>query len=298
MKDVYTSDYIVLDVKTGEAVQYEHGFTVFAHSSERASYQRELVAEYGNFIWLIFDKSDPFVFKLSPASLAKLLFLSTFIDYDNALMLKSRGGSKNKAKERLTMEDMRRELRLSSLAFKRFYSEVSELGILYRQNNRYYISKDFFRKGRINKNYFTDTSEKSVFRVFISSVQSMYRNLSSSQKHYLVGFLARMLPYTNKKYNVVCGEPCEINAKRIKALSFLDICKEIGHNPSDARHLYQRISRITFRNKSDNINRPLAKVKGSITKWKSRVYIFINPYLFYGGSDINDVSNFGSDLKL
>ena len=294
MKKTYTSDYVIINPATGETEQFPHGFTLFSREKERDAYKAELTKKYGNFVWAVFSNDAPYLYKISTYSLAKLFFLATFMTYDNSLAYVDANGRKSY----LTRIDLQEELKLSVNSFYKFYNEIADFGIIEKKDKVYYLSRDYFRKGKLGFKPLTGRTNSSAFRIFIPAMQSLYRSITNANKHYLIGYLIRMLPDINQKYNILCSEPGERCAKRIKPVHFANISEKAGYDSVNARHLVRKIAKLTFWTKSNKENSPIAIIKAGANKYRVRRYLFINPYLFYGGTDINDVSNFVYDLRL
>ena len=294
MKKTYSPDYVVINPMTGETEQFPNGFTLFTRDKEQDNYKAELTKRYGNFVWAIFAKENPYLYQISPNSLAKLFYLATFMTYENSLAFVTVNGRKTY----LTRSDLRNELKLSENSFYNFYREVMRFGILEKKDGVFYLSRDYFRKGKLGFRPSSSKSSHYAVRIFIPAMRSLYMSITMPQKHYLIGYLIRMLPDINQKYNILCDDPKERCAKKIKPIPFVSISEKVGYNAENARHLVRKIARLTFYTKNDKENCPIAIVKAGITKWKIRRYTFINPYLFYGGTDISEVSGFGQDLKL
>ena len=294
MKKTYTPDYIVINPITGETEQFPNGFTLFTREKEQIEYKDELVSKYGNFVWVLFTREEPFLNKISTYSLAKLFYLATYMTYDNSLAVTSVSGRK----KYLGYTDMKRELGLSENTFYRFYREVKDFGMLEKKDGKYYLNSQYFRKGKLGFKLTSGKTDICAFRIFLPAMRSLYANIENHMYDYIIGYLIRMLPNVNRKYNILCDDPLERCARFVDPIPFAHIAEKVGYDPNNARHLVRRIAKMTFFTKGDIENYPIVKVKAGATKWRVRKYLFVNPYLFYGGSDINDVSNFGQDLKV
>lgn len=278
----FMNNYGLLNFKTGELEELGEG--VFINKTEldrrkqfkeRKEILNSRYKELGGFTWLIFNYCKELFPEMQSQTLSRLLYLSTYINYDGILM-------KNKDCC-ITKGNMNELLKLSTQTFYDFYNEMISLGFIKElETGKLLINDDYFFKGKIENVHF----DKCLIRLSHGNVRYLYENVKPS-KHKQLGYVYKLIPYINKKYNTLCENPLETDINFVKPLSKTeDIAKICNFAPKNHKRLYEGICEVQID------NQPVIKVyQEYLTK---KMMIFANPKVYYGGSDYGQVEVLGA----
>lgn len=242
---------------------------------QRQAIMRHNNAPLGSFF---FADADHCYSDISPQTMARLIYVSTFLPYGER-ELRSRKNTP------MTKGDVKRVTKLSEATFFRFWNEV--IGkYLFEDNKSHIYVSDKFKRGKLPK---TD-SHVEYQKVYIQAVRSLYENCPTS-KHKHLGRVFQMLPYINAEYNILCFMPQETNIENIVPMTINEFCIAIGVSPEKRTRLVREYAEITL------------PVQGRKERFCSFVFdglhmedakIFVNPRIIYRGSDWNKVAVLGA----
>lgn len=249
------------------------------HRIANSSYQK-----FGRFIWTIYDTAMTLFPEIKPHTLTRLMFLSTYMDY-NGFLADARG-------HRLTRKEISCLLNIGDTSFKAFLKEVKQYGAIIEADDSFRMNRDMFIKGQVTekKRNFLFAQDKSITRLYIDGVRALYRQAvgTSSQR---LSYIFRLMPYVNKEYNIICSNPLEHTKKKISPLSVGDVAEIVGYGRSNSKKF------------QDLLLEPMFEVDGSLTRAVRYVSgdelgiehhcLFINPLVYYGGSRHEEVSILG-----
>lgn len=214
---MYKAKKILINEHTGEILEEIPG--VFIPQAQAKIYQRyqkikEEFREQGEFVWLLYKKAEELSLDIAPANLTRLIYLSTFMNYNNRLV----SDSKNNLgiDEPLDKKWLVEIMGLPKNTFYRFYNEVIANEILIERPDGYYLNEEFFKKGVLNKN-----NINGKMRMYRYSIRNLYLK-ASLKDHKMLGYGFMILPYVNIEYNILCWNPEE---KDIDKIQLLDISK-------------------------------------------------------------------------
>lgn len=162
------------------------------------------------------------------------------------------------------------------------YNLLKECGYIYETEEGYImINEDLVIKGAI-ENFEELRKQDHSFtytRVFIDNLREMFNNTEPRQRKQLAN-LFKVLPYINFKYNVFCTNPTETDETEIKPLNWTDLAKLCGYDDK------KQVTRF----KKDLISLGIfgRSVIGQFETKAGKV-IIVNPKVYYGGDDTNDV---------
>jgi hypothetical protein len=276
----------VMDLRTGEVIENVNVTT----QEERENYKRflkqkekcelkkmeidENYKQYGNFVWLLYSVNQALEMGISPEVLTKLILISTYMNYDNKLMLPN---SKS-----MTKQDMYRLLAVSDSSCERFYNAVTSTGILTEgKDGCLCLNTDLFFKG---------TTQKDIninrMRLYIKSIRQLY-NQAKPTEHKFLSYLFQAIPFMNVNYNMLCFNPMETDFDSVKAMQLKDYCSIIGYSPDNDRRLKTKLKKIRL----DGI--PVF----SFVDNASGLFCYINPNVLYAGSKWDEVKILGKFYK-
>ena len=235
--------------------------------------------EYGYFIWGRYQLTQPYAEKLSGATITRLMLLATYIDDSGALMSDNHGGRGNK-KEPLDKKMMQNILKLKDKTFARFWSELCDNQLISEHDEKYYLSQDMFAKGELTKDKLPIMANQDHFitRLYIDSIREIYEK-SKTSTHATLSYIFRMIPFVNRKYNVLCRNPLEEDFDKIDYMTVGDFCEQVGYDRSQAARLFHELYKPTFMTKKGE-RFAVRYVSGKDLR-KGSFYIFVSPYVYY-----------------
>jgi hypothetical protein len=213
--------------------------------------------------------------KLSAESSARLVYLCTFLDYDNKFMITNHRIMKK--------SDLKEILFVSARTALNFWKEVENTYIVD-------LGKDGLRLNNPNIIRGCITSSEKIYKKFyIDGIRRVYRACPIS-KHKYLGYIFKLLPYVNTEYNVICKNPDEEIWKEIMPLTATEICRLIGYDETHVNRLTQLYKKLTFENQGE------AEYFLSLIYNQSGLHslrAFINPHVLYSGSNYERVKVVG-----
>lgn len=207
---------------------------------------------------------------LKPQTATRLIYLATWLNYnDNCLKIGNNA---------MTRGQMQRLMLLEESTFKRFLKEVTEKGYLIKSGCQYCLNKDNFKKGEFKTN--APLTEKRFVRVYISYVRRLYEQTPQSLHKHL-GYVFKMIPYVNIKYNIICHNPLEEDESSIIPMTIGEFCDAIGYDKNQVSRLIKIYNDITF--EADGKKYVFCGYRYAPQKKNMRFYV--NPLIFYAGNN-------------
>lgn len=164
------------------------------------------------------------------------------------------------------------------------YNLLMECGYIYETEEGYLmINEDMVIKGEIKK-YYNELKKQdgryTYTRIYMDNLRDMYYNTEPKQRKQLAN-LFKALPYINFKYNVFCENPTETDKTKIKSLSWTDLARICGYDDK------KQVARF----KKDLLSLKIYEqdVIGEFSHGFNKRSIVVNPAIYYGGIDANDV---------
>lgn len=265
---------VLFDTETGEIDDKEiYSYTTVKQHEAQTKYsatksRNSKFSEYGTFVWLVYAPYKELYPLLDDADITRLILLSTYINYDNILCFDN--GVK------ILKKDIVRVLKTSDSSARRFINNMVEQNILKIYDDHIKLNSKTLYKGNLNYNYNTDDE---TIRVYIECVRSLYYNCNSAGKKKL-SYLFKMIPWINKKYNVLCTEINETDSHNLKLMTFGKFCDLIGYDRSHIARLKSDLLSFRFNGKR--------LVSFMMCEDINKYTVYVSPRLFYSGSD-NDV---------
>ena len=142
------------------------------------------------------------------------------------------------------------------------------------------LNNSLITKGEIeNLNELKNDKNATYTRLFSKNIQDMFLNTNISSRKQLAN-LFKILPYVNFKYNALCFNPDETDIKKIERLNWTDIAEICG---------YENNKNITkFKRDLMNLKIYGYEAIGQFETGNGKT-IYVNPKIFYSGSDVDDV---------
>lgn len=271
------------EIKTPEVVELEKAREIAAAMArqnnnitmeqKKQNYYRRLDNKpLGEFCFINADNQYK---DISPQSLTRLVYLATYLKYDNDILYKS--GNKP-----MTKKDMEKILKISRNTFTRFWDEVS--GTYLIETKIGIKLCDSFSRGKVKRQ--KKHGYTALQKIYIKRVRELYETTPIS-KHKHLGYVFQMLPYINVEFNVLCKNPEATELTDIEYMTMDEFCIACGVSPDKRARFIKSYSEIKLP-VDDHEERFCSFVNDGVHIDTSK--IFINPRVMYNGHDWERVS--------
>lgn len=237
-----------------------------------------LFRDESNFIFLTFKRLNELNLRyneiLDQADITRIIYMSTFLNYDNKLMKTER--------KPMTKEMLFKKMNMEKSGFNKFYKRLLTTDIIIEKDNELFLNKKYCFCGRLNKNTKNDT-ESSVIRIYKAQVQYLYETIETS-KHKQLAVFFMLIPFLNNEYNIVCENPLEEEIKEIIPLSIENLAEIYDYNIKSFIILINSLSRLTDI-QGEQIIKQVENVVG-VRKYNT---IVVNPKIIYAGHNYKNV---------
>lgn len=317
MKDFYNRNVIatMLDADTGEFLsqtKYANGCRIQSQEEVKQKkdfydkkHQQQLlnvlkkkqINEIGEFIWSVYYINTVYnPCNISEPNITRLMYLATFIDYDGYLLKpNSPQLFTNQNKEYMDKHDMKNIMGLKPRTFTNFYNEVILDKKLFTisDDNKYKINDFYFSKGIIDKTKIRNLAEHNSYitKLYIKGVRELYAKATPTS-HKTLSYLFQIIPYVNRKYNIVCHNPLETDLKKVEPMTLGEFCKTIGYDESHSNRLFSTLFEPMFATDDGNVQSAVRYVATKGTS-KKTYNIFINPRVYYAGDNWKEIEVLG-----
>lgn len=228
-----------------------------------------LQEEYGNFIHTryqaLLDKINN-----DTATAFRFIYLCTFMEYDTGYIIYK--GKKIKVDFLIDIFNVSRN------TMTKIKKVLFEKELIYADKDGYLlINTEYCYRGDIIKD---KRYKQQCTRIFNNSIQDLYERSNDSREHKLLGKFILLLPYINIWHNIIC-----FNTKE------KDISKLSLPNTSQMEEILD----ISNRNGNRTLNELFEITVGGekailmVTDKKSVRMYLVNPRVYYGGNNINDL---------
>lgn len=181
----------------------------------------------------------------------------------------------------ITKKNLYRVLKLSERTTRRFIQECIKANmIIETDNGGLNLSLEFYR-GK--------SQDNERIKIFRNVVRSIYEKMPTSEHRYF-GYIVKLIPYINVKYNVLCYYIYEKVLSNVHPLTFSDVCKIMGYNtsdPSNIRKLRHILENISFKIGEDEES--LCIFITSMMNNQRITHIYINPNIMHIGMHLEDI---------
>lgn len=238
-----TGRSIKVDLRTGEVEEYQNmdvplGATIttekqreaqrkYFDEQQRRAAQIEAIRKLGKFCFV--SSSYP-IDGISPASVARLIFLGTYIPKGGGILMKTKY-------KPLFESDLPNLMHLSRQTVSAFLKEANKY-ITVKENGTLLLDDEIFIHGTIK-----EKRTKDFQRIYIENVRKLYQSVRIHEHRYL-GYIFKTLPYLNTEYNALCWNPEETDPKRIAWITTKEFCDLCGYSQDQASRLKKAYSKI------------------------------------------------------
>lgn len=152
------------------------------------------------------------------ANIFRLVMLATFMNYDNTLV--------NEDGEPLKPTQMMEVLKLNKSTWSKFWKEVRDADIIYKDDKVWKVSTEWFYKGQMKK------CECNYIRVYVNTIRKLYYSNDTKQKNHLaLSYIIELIPHIHFMTNFIVFDVAAPEYE-IKFMNTYDICKFLGLDTS------------------------------------------------------------------
>lgn len=208
-------DFITYQEQQEEARREQEESKKFIEKrKEQNEFKEYIKAYYGSFYFYFYKR---IIKSLEAQYLTRFLYLCTYINYDNLLVI-----DKTTRHIPICEEELQDILKLSRAEMFRTKAALLNNNLISIQENGIIkINDKFCKKGDIMKNKKVDKT-----RVFNSAIRELYEK-ALPREHKKLALLFQMLPYINLKYNIVCTNPEEELLENINCYTLKELMQEL-----------------------------------------------------------------------
>lgn len=278
----------IVDLETGEAFlnvtvtteRDRQNYKKFLDAKQKYEFQgaeiQKQYKKYGSFVWFLYNAGQVLDLGIQPDELTKLIYISTYMGYNNRLMVSE--------DESMTKKQMREILRVSEDTFHKFYTSLTNTGILSEDIDKcLYLNTSIFKRGAIKDVKDIDCNRT---RLYIKSIRSLYTQAKISE-HKMLSYLFQAIPFVNVNYNILCFNPLENDLQKVKPMIMKDFCVVIGYSQDNDRRLKTKLKGLRLQ------QLPVF----SFVDNADGLFCYINPNVYYAGNKWEEVRVLGRFQK-
>lgn len=273
-------------LKDGETVKISNDNQLSSYCQKKKNIieiQDHIQKNEGSFVHLIYKYGYPLMDKLQTKCegnkanihIIRFLQLATYVTFGGKLFDRKRNEIKKSSLSKIWDTSSRNSINET-------YNLLKECDYIYEdKEGNILISEDLIVKGEVKD--FKKQHKKDInltfTRLFTQNIQDMYNGTEAKARKQLAN-LFKILPFINFNHNIFCDNPTEKDKSKLKFLSWTDLALICGVDNKNVTRFKNELFKL--------------KIYGFDTigefKSGSGYYICINPKIFYGGNNIEDVS--------
>lgn len=234
---------------------------------EKQLIRRKLQDEFGYFYFVM--KEHEFG-NISAESAARLIYLCTFLNFNNEFVWSQR--------RKIKKSDLQDVLLVSLKTAYKFWNEVKDKYIIDCGSDGLKLNCPDIIRGRIDNG-------KSYAKFYIDGIRKIYK-ACPTHKHRYLGYIYKLLPYSNIEYNIFCHNPEETDIDNIEPLTLTELCSILGFEESHTDRFRKVYRNLVFEYGGKEIYAVVFLYNQSGIK---SLRGFINPLIFYSGSNYTKV---------
>ena len=228
-----------------------------------------LQEEYGNFIHTryqaLLEKLD-----YDTATAFRFIYLCTFMEYDTGYII-----YRNKKIKKDFLIDL---FNVSKNTMTNIRKALFDNNLVYTDDEGYLIiNTEYCYRGDISND---NRYKQQCTRIFNNSIQDLYKKSNDSREHKMIGKFILLLPYINIWHNIICLNTKEKDIEKLQL-------------PNSAQ--LDNILKVGTRNANRTLNELFEITVGGekailmITDKRSVKMYVVNPRIYYGGNNINNL---------
>lgn len=240
---------------------------------EQNEFKEYIKAYYGSFYFYFYKR---IIKSLEPQYLTRFLYLCTYINYDNLLVI-----DKTTRHIPIYEEDLSSILRLGKTeTYKTKVALIKNDLVTIQENGIIKINNKFCKKGDIVKNKRIDKT-----RMFNNAIKELYEK-ALPKEHKKLALLFQMLPYVNLKWNVICKDTTEELKENINCYTLKELMQELGQ--TNVTRFKNDLLKLTVGGE------PVVLIQLA----NKNSSILINPKVYYKGTKLEDIKYIEEDISM
>lgn len=239
----------------------------------------------GGFYFMVYTNNDILfgdIGEVCNEDLPKLLYLASYLDYEDRNGNKICKTGANNIKTPMTKKEVYKLLGFKSRAKGNdWFNKMERLGLMYVFEDYVELNEKYFIRGKneINSNY---------TRVYVNTIRELYVN-NDMRKHRQLGLILRLIPFMNINSNIICDNPTEIDSSKVHKLDRYDIAKLLGVS-DEKRNLSKMLrSLITIKVYFENYQLQVFKLVTVTDSDFKEEFFVVNPILGYKGNNYEEL---------
>lgn len=228
--------------------------------------------KHGGFTFLRIENA---LNRINPATVGRLAYLSTYMEYGNQLLMRS----KNRPMLKSDLPDV---LLISRDTANKFYNESKNAGLIEDHGSEgLYMNEVFFRD---------QTTDKNQIRLYRKTIQQLYkRTLPKYIKNF--GYVVQLVSYINKEWNIISHNPLEKDSNKVQIMTMKELCEVIDYDYSHISRLNEALFGLVF-DWNGRKQALCASIEFTTEEGKQKGLI-VNPHLVFAGTDFKKVEGYG-----
>lgn len=194
--------------------------------SKNEMYEHE--KDNGGFIFLFYQllqSMDDQLPNLNKPDMARLLYLSTFVQFDTNKITHDNGRN-------IKDDDLAEMLKFKPRQYKAYIKKLVDNGYMTIDIDGYKVLSPYLCKYGKLDNKWLKKHNISHTRLFKGTVRNIFEKANSRELN-KISIIYMILPYVSLKYNIVCSNPSEIDDSKVKPYTLKDLTEILGYsNPS------------------------------------------------------------------
>lgn len=188
--------------------------------------------EMGGFIFTIYRLAEHMDKEITKADLARLLFMATYLNYDNELRFDNGTA--------ITKKHLPELLGLKDKAFRTFYNKVVSFGVLIETERGLKLNDDYFVKGELKPEI--KNGEIPYVRTYNKTIRDLYAMYGTTRKAGNLGLVYLVIPFIHKGTNILASNPKEKDYAWIEPINLQDLAKILKYSPDKIKSALLSIS--------------------------------------------------------
>lgn len=235
--------------------------------------QRKLQDELGYFYFVM--RQHRFG-NISAESAARLVYLCTYLNYNDEFMLTER--------TKMKKSDLKEILGLSLRTTYNFWNDIKDVYVSDCGEDGLKLISPYIIRGHITK------SDQSYKKFYLEGIRCIYKATPISKHRYL-GYVFQLLPYINTEYNIICKNPDETELEKIQPLLIDEICDILDYDKSQRSRFINIYRKLIF----EYHGRKECFVNFFTSlDYKELTRAYVNPHILYSGSNHRMVEMLGT----
>ena len=228
--------------------------------------------KHGGFTFLRIENA---LTEINPATVGRLAYLSTYMEYGNQLLMRS----KNRP---MLKKDLPEILLISRDTANKFYNESKNVGLIEdRGSGGLYMNEVFFRD---------QTTDKNQIRLYRKTIQQLYKKTFPKYiKNF--GYVVQLVSYINKEWNIISHNPLEKDSNKVQIMTMKELCEVIDYDYSHISRLNEALFGLAF-DWNGRKQALCASIEFTTEEGKQKGLI-VNPHLVFAGTDFKKVEGYG-----